>query len=78
MVYDAVCYWAGFGGDAEVLRQVQDIKASGARVECRRMEAGDLYLSLADVWYLCARTSLKRMVLNWLSGKRVVYDDFNY
>ncbi|RJE23397.1 Oxidoreductase [Aspergillus sclerotialis] len=66
------------GDDAEVLRQFKDTKASGARVEGRRMEAGDLDLSLADVWYLCAETGLKRMVLNWLSGKRVVYEDFCY
>jgi hypothetical protein len=42
------------------------------------MQATELDLSLADVWYLCAGVSMKRTVLNWLAGKTVVYEDFNY
>ncbi|CAG8106076.1 unnamed protein product [Penicillium salamii] len=48
-----------------------------ATVIRRRMRAGDLDL-VADRWYLCAGVALKGMVLNWLSGKQVVYEDFNY
>lgn len=48
-----------------------------ATVVCRRMRAGDLDV-VAERWYLCAGVALKGMVLNWLSGKEVVYEDFNY
>lgn len=55
------------------------ILRSGATIHRRRMEADDLDPSLnADVWYLCAGTGLKTMVLNWLTGKRVEYEDFYY
>ncbi|CAI7635128.1 unnamed protein product [Penicillium glandicola] len=60
-------------------RQMWDgIQSSGVQIIRRRMQAGDLDLALADVWYLCAGVALKRMVLNWLVGKTVVYEDFDY
>ncbi|KAJ6128801.1 hypothetical protein N7471_010018 [Penicillium samsonianum] len=60
-------------------RQMWDgIQSSGVQMIRRRMQAEDLDLALADVWYLCAGVALKRMVLNWLVGKTVVYEDFNY
>lgn len=59
-------------------RNFQAICLSGARVERRRMEKEDLDPLLVDVWYLCAGTGLKRTALDWLSGKRVVYEDFDY
>ncbi|KAB8274441.1 hypothetical protein BDV30DRAFT_208999 [Aspergillus minisclerotigenes] len=58
--------------------QLATLVASGAQVERRRMEAKDLDLSLADVWYFCGSPSLKSSVLNWLAGKEIVYEDFNY
>lgn len=54
------------------------VQATGVRVERRRMQAADLDLALAETWYLCAGTSLKTNVLNWLAGKTVVYEEFNY
>lgn len=60
-------------------RQMWDgIQSSGVQIIRRRMQAGDLDLALADVWYLCAGVALKGMILNWLVGKTVVYEDFNY
>lgn len=56
----------------------EGIQSSKAHVERRRMQAGDLDLSLAEVWYLCAGAGLKQMALTWLAEKRVVYEDFNY
>lgn len=51
---------------------------SGARVERRRLEAKDLDIPDAEEWYLCAGAALKTAVMNWLTGKRIVYEDFNY
>ncbi|KAJ5773174.1 Riboflavin synthase-like beta-barrel [Penicillium paradoxum] len=60
-------------------RQMWDaLQSSGVQLIRRRMQAEDLDLALADVWYLCAGVALKRMILNWLGGKTVIYEDFNY
>jgi NAD(P)H-flavin reductase len=59
-------------------QQFVAVVSSGARVECRRMEARDLDSSSADVWYFCGGPSLKSSVMNWLAGKNVVYEDFSY
>ncbi|GAB1203027.1 hypothetical protein APSETT445_001652 [Aspergillus pseudonomiae] len=64
--------------DEKTTEQLAILDASEARVERRRMEAKDLDLSLADVWYFCGGPSLKSSVLNWLVGKDIVYEDFNY
>lgn len=68
------------GPDARenALQKLDLIASSGAKIERRRMEASDLDLSLGEVWYFCGGASLKASVLNWLVGKRVVYEDFNY
>ncbi|KAL4922275.1 putative oxidoreductase [Aspergillus aurantiobrunneus] len=50
----------------------------GAQIKRRRVEVQDLNPSLADVWYFCGSPALKVPVLNWLAGKKVVYEDFNY
>ncbi|KAJ5634484.1 hypothetical protein N7528_002326 [Penicillium herquei] len=54
------------------------IQASKAHIELRRMQADDLEHSLAATWYLCAGPELQRSVLSWLTGRKVVYEDFNY
>ncbi|KAJ5583356.1 Riboflavin synthase-like beta-barrel [Penicillium sp. DV-2018c] len=59
-------------------RMWDEILSSGVHIKQRRMEAEDLEPELADVWYLCAGVALKGMVLNWLVGKTVVYEEFNY
>ncbi|KAE8374630.1 oxidoreductase FAD-binding protein [Aspergillus bertholletiae] len=64
--------------DEQTTQQLAALAASGARIKRRRMEAKDLDLSWADVWYFCGGPSLKSSVLNWLTGKNVVYEDFNY
>ncbi|PIG89469.1 oxidoreductase FAD-binding protein [Aspergillus arachidicola] len=64
--------------DEKTTEQLATSVASGAQVERRRMEAKDLDLSLADVWYFCGGPSLKSSVLKWLAGKEIIYEDFNY
>jgi ferredoxin-NADP reductase len=60
------------------LEKLKSVSESGARIERRRMEASDLDLPGVEEWYLCAGTTLKATVLNWLTGKRIIYEDFNY
>lgn len=66
------------GLDEKDMEMLKSVSESSARVERRRLEAGDLDVPDAEEWYLCAGTTLKTTVLNWLAGKRVVYEDFNY
>lgn len=33
---------------------------------------------LADTWYLCTSPTLRKSLLKWLEGKKLVYEDFNY
>ncbi|RAL16379.1 putative oxidoreductase, FAD-binding [Aspergillus homomorphus CBS 101889] len=64
--------------DESTRRQYETVLSSGAQVSRRRIEAGDLDLSLADTWYFCGSVALKSSVLDWLAGKNVVYEDFNF
>lgn len=54
------------------------IHDSGVQFHRRRLEATDLDVLGAEKWYLCAGTGLKAAVLNWLVGKKVIYEDFYY
>lgn len=56
----------------------KDILESGVRIEQRRLKADDLISVNADAWYLCTGTGLRKEILNWLAGKTVHYEDFNY
>ena len=64
--------------DEKITERLETLVASGVQVERRRLEAIDLDLSLADVWYFCGGPSLKSSVGNWLTGKEILYEDFNY
>ncbi|RAK97756.1 putative oxidoreductase, FAD-binding [Aspergillus ibericus CBS 121593] len=64
--------------DKNVVEQYQAVCLSEARIYRRRMDAKDLDSSLADMWYFCGSPSLKGSVLTWLTGKNVVFEDFNY
>jgi ferredoxin-NADP reductase len=58
--------------------KLEMVLGSEAKIHRRRLEAADLDLSTADKWYLCAGPGLKALVLNYLTGKTVVYEDFDY
>ncbi|KAH8427692.1 putative oxidoreductase, FAD-binding [Aspergillus melleus] len=64
--------------DEDVIPHLEAIKGTEAQVERHRMHAADLDLSLADVWYFCGSPALKSSVMDWLTGKTVAYEDFNY
>ncbi|RAK73314.1 putative oxidoreductase, FAD-binding [Aspergillus fijiensis CBS 313.89] len=69
------------GSDPEdelIKRQYEVVVSSGAQISRRRIDTDDLDLSLAETWYFCGSSALKSSVLKWLTGKNVVYEDFNY
>ncbi|CAG8951235.1 hypothetical protein HYFRA_00007982 [Hymenoscyphus fraxineus] len=43
-----------------------------------RMAKSDLEDVEVARWYLCTGNSLRNLLVGWLSGKEVVYEDFNY
>ena len=55
---------------------------SGVKIERRRVSEEDVARVNEEVgvdeWYMCVGPRLKSQVLNWLAGRRVVYEDFGY
>jgi hypothetical protein len=33
---------------------------------------------MADKWYMCAGKGLRKQILEWLPGKEVVFENFDY
>jgi ferredoxin-NADP reductase/predicted pyridoxine 5'-phosphate oxidase superfamily flavin-nucleotide-binding protein len=52
--------------------------APGATIEHRRLTKSGLQDVEAETWYLCAGKGMRREVLGWLEGKKVVFEDFDY
>ena len=59
---------------------IDNIKLAGAELEPRRMLASDVVgeQGLSSTWYLCTGTALRKSLLTWLAGQKVLYEDFNY
>ena len=66
--------------DSENKGIVEKVELSRAHVYTRRMIASDVEgaQDLSSTWYLCAGTALRKSILAWLPGKKVLYEDFNY
>ncbi|KAI1932584.1 hypothetical protein LOZ65_000573 [Ophidiomyces ophidiicola] len=74
-----ILYITGSAGDAgEIESILTAITELGAKVHKRRLSVQDLRIDEAEKWYLCAGSGLRRAALNWLSGKKVIYEDFEY
>ncbi|KAM0316927.1 hypothetical protein ACHAO8_002730 [Botrytis cinerea] len=57
---------------------VRKLRESGATLKERRIEKGDFCEDSASRWYLCTGTSLRNTLVEWLQGKNLSYEDFNY
>ena len=69
---------------------LEKVEASGARVQMKRLGGSDLLdweeeeddddkgERMKRKWYVCAGTSLRKSVLEWLGGREVLYEDFGY
>lgn len=60
------------------IKTLEKIESSDATVHRRRLAQADLDVAAAETWYLCSGTGVKTAVLNWLTGKKVIYEDFSY
>ncbi|KAL9598504.1 MAG: hypothetical protein Q9219_004477 [cf. Caloplaca sp. 3 TL-2023] len=72
------------GADATVRGQehqtLPSLERYRAQTHQRRMVNFDLqgHRGLSATWYICASSTLRQEILSWLSGKHVVFEDFNY
>ena len=66
------------GGNPEMTDAWKKLTTSGASLERRRMGKDDVVGDVADRWYMCVGPSLKNSVLEWMGGKAITYEDFNY
>lgn len=75
-----VLYLSGQFSDIreEDVSKWEGILNSGASIEQRHLQATDLTSVNADAWYICTGVGLRKEALQWLAGKTVHYEDFNY
>jgi NAD(P)H-flavin reductase len=72
-------------GDATSLpegdqKNLEKIRNSGAQCEMRRIQPNDLlaFSKNGDEWYLCTAPALRKQIQEWLPGKKLVYENFDY
>ena len=74
-------------GDAALLEQYQNEKPKlqklidlGSHIERRRLQSDDLTKAdeSVDKWYLCTAPALRKTVQDWLPGRSIVFENFNY
>ena len=72
-------------GDATSLaeddqKKLTEVQSSGAKCEMRRIQQDDLLAFPKDVeeWYLCAAPAVRKQIQDWLPGKKLVFENFDY
>ena len=68
------------GRDIEKTLGTTELERSQASIIVRRMMASDVQglQNLSSRWYICTGKPLRQSLLLWLSGKEVVFEDFDY
>lgn len=56
----------------------KSVSTAGAVIEKRRVNVMDVSESTISKWYLCIGKTLRSSLLEWLEGKTVLYEDFDY
>ncbi|MCJ1309807.1 hypothetical protein MMC25_003468 [Agyrium rufum] len=61
-------------------RVLEDLRTKGMTVHLRRIGKDDVQglAEQTERWYLCSGTGLRKTLLEWLLGKEVVYENFDY
>ncbi|KAF2837626.1 oxidoreductase-like protein [Patellaria atrata CBS 101060] len=67
----------GLEGDTRNL--IERIREKGLQIKTRRLVKEDLVdQGCIDDWYVCAGEHFQKNVLEWLEGRRVIVESFNY
>jgi NAD(P)H-flavin reductase len=67
-------------GNKEEEAAMEELKDSGVQIVQRRMERTDLegLTPTIERWYVCTGTKQRSIILEWLDGREVVYEDYNF
>lgn len=69
-------------GGAELSEKAKNathqLEVQGAMVYHRRLKKADLDAVESNVWHICAAPTLQKQLLEWLDGKKVLYESFDY
>ena len=58
---------------------ISSLRKHGASTHCRRLQKVDLELGhKANKFYLCTPTPLRKQLIEWLPGKDLIFEDFNF
>ncbi|KAI9726728.1 MAG: hypothetical protein M1828_000584 [Chrysothrix sp. TS-e1954] len=73
-------YITGAGNKAgEDSSAIQQLRQAGVHCKMQRLQKSDLGGDeLSNTWYVCVGTGLRKALLEWLEGKEVLYEDFNF
>ena len=63
------------GEEVEIQERLLHI---GVKLHTRRLARSDLDTIPADRWYLCGGKTFRKQVTDWLPGKEVVFENFDY
>jgi len=63
---------------AQQVKKIEEFSNQGAKIELRRPEGKDFESIEADKWYICSGQPLRDRLLEWLHGRTVVYESFDY
>lgn len=68
------------GTSKQMNSRLSELERSQASLVTRRMIASDVQSehNLSSTWYVCTGRTLRQSLLLWLSGKEVVFEDFDY
>jgi NAD(P)H-flavin reductase len=67
-------------GNKEEEAAMEEVKGLGVQIVQRRMERTDLegLTPKIEKWYICTGTKQRSVILEWLDGQEVVYEDYNF
>lgn len=70
---------SGEGKPSEETTDAQEqLEDAGATVHSRRLKKEDLDAVPSETWHICAATPLQKQLLEWLQGRTVHYESFDY
>ena len=75
-------FLSGMDEDArsDAKADMKRLENMGSQISIGRIRAGDVDAEpdLSSTWYLCTGPQLRKSLQSWLTGKRIVFEDFDY
>ena len=58
--------------------KVEELKNKGVILHLRRIQKADVEFSQISKFYLCTPVPMKKQLMEWLPGKELIFEDFNF